>query len=220
MEVKTYNKAGDEAGKITLSEKVFEVPYNGDLVHQVLTSLQSNARILLGKTKDRSEVRGGGIKPWRQKGTGRARHGSNRSPIWVGGGITHGPTSERNFKKKINTKMKKKAFFAALSAKLRDGQILFVEDLSFDAPKANEAKTLVKTWEKVLGDEHILSKKKNSVHVFVMAPDKNTPLSFRNFKNITVSDIKNANLLDILSHKYVVIANPKESVAFLEERAS
>ncbi|HET8575383.1 MAG TPA: 50S ribosomal protein L4 [Candidatus Paceibacterota bacterium] len=218
MEVKTYNQEGKETGKIALSDEVFGLPWNGDLVHQVLTSMQSNARINLAHTKDRSEVSGGGKKPWRQKGTGRARHGSTRSPIWVGGGITHGPRKEENFKKKINKKMKTKALFTVLSAKLRDNEILFAEGVEFAEPKTTEAKNMLLAWGKALGHDNVLSKKRNSVKVVTFGGDEKFFKSFRNFGNVDISELRNMNIQTVLSHKYLVITDPKESVDFLERK--
>ena len=124
METKIYNQKGKEAGKITLPEEVFGLPWNADLVHQVVTSMLGNARTPVAHTKIRGEVRGGGKKPWKQKGTGRARHGSTRSPIWVGGGVTHGPRNDKIYARKINRKMKAKALYTILSKKAKDGEIL------------------------------------------------------------------------------------------------
>src|SRR5947207_14998089 len=129
METTIYTKEGKKKGTITLPEEVFGLNWNADLVHEVLTSLATNARTPVAHTKNRGEVRGGGKKPWQQKGTGRARHGSIRSPIWVGGGVTHGPRADKNYFRKVNKKMKAKALYTLLSAKFRDGEVLFVESL-------------------------------------------------------------------------------------------
>src|ERR1700756_3132951 len=120
MEATIYNQQGKSAGKINLPESVFGVPWNADLVHEVVRLMNSNSRTNVANTKTRGEVRGGGKKPWQQKGTGRARHGSTRSPIWVGGGITHGPRADKNFERKINKKARSRAFLSILSKKYKD----------------------------------------------------------------------------------------------------
>jgi large subunit ribosomal protein L4 len=127
MEAKIYNIQGKEAGNITLPENIFGLPWNADLVHQVVTAMQANARGPVAHTKDRGEVRGGGRKPWQQKGTGRARHGSIRSPIWKGGGITHGPRNDKIYAQKVNRQARQKALLVALSRKYKDGEIVFVD---------------------------------------------------------------------------------------------
>src|SRR5258708_929948 len=130
MEMPLYNQEAEKVGTLTVGDNVFGVPFNSDLLYQVTTAQLSNRRQVIAHTKGRGEVRGGGKKPWQQKGTGRARHGSIRSPIWKGGGVTHGPTKERNFKKKINHSAAQKALTVALSAKVRDGQVVFVDAIN------------------------------------------------------------------------------------------
>lgn len=213
MEVKIYNQKAEEAGKINLSEKIFDLPWNDDLVHQVVVSMQSNKRTPVAHTKGRGEVRGGGKKPWRQKGLGRARHGSIRSPIWKGGGVSHGPVKEKNYFKKINVKMKKKAFYAVLSQKMRDGEILFLDKINLSQPKTKEAAGIINSISKVRGFGKMAAKKKNKT---ILAMDKKNPEITRGFRNIPgmlVGDTRNLNILDILNYKYLIIANPKESLA-------
>src|SRR3989344_5880492 len=120
MKAVLYNQEGKETGQITLSKRIFDVPLNQDMLHQVVVSQMANRRQVLAVTKGRGEVRGGGKKPWAQKGTGRARHGSIRSPLWKGGGVTGGPTKERVFTKAIPKKMRARALFMALSRKLKE----------------------------------------------------------------------------------------------------
>src|SRR3990167_1698184 len=122
MKTDVYNLEGKKVETLDLPESVFGLKWNSNLIHQVVESTRSSRRRGTAKTKDRSEVSGGGKKPWRQKGTGRARHGSIRSPIWVGGGVAHGPLSEKNYSRKINKKAKKKALFMVLARKNADGE--------------------------------------------------------------------------------------------------
>ena len=165
MEAVIYNQKGEKAGKVTLPESVFGLPWNGDLVHQVMTSMQSNKRAGTAHTKDRSEVSGGGRKPWRQKGTGRARHGSIRSPIWRGGGVTHGPTKEKNYNKKINKKMKTKALFTVLSEKQRSGEILFIDKIEFSDAKTKKAREVLVSLSKISGFERLVGGKNKVIYL-------------------------------------------------------
>lgn len=216
MEAIIYNTKGKEAGKISLNEKVWGLTWNADLIHQVVTSLRANARTETARVKDRSEVSGGGKKPWRQKGTGRARHGSSRSPIWRHGGITHGPRPEKDYTKKVNKKMAAKALYVVLSEKLRKHEIMFVDEISFAQPKTREAKTVLGALAGVKGFEKILTKKRNAAY---LTTNEKTPVvakSFANFGNIDVDMIQNMNIIDLLSHKFAVITAPESSVKFIE----
>ena len=178
----------------------------------------SNKRNNIAHTKDRGDVRGGGKKPWRQKGTGRARHGSRRSPIWIGGGVTFGPTNEKNYSKKINKKMRVKALNIVLSQKMRDGEILFVEDFEIKEPKTKEAKEIFLSLGKIKGFEDMVTKKKNSA--FISSSDNNESFvkSFRNIKNIQIGEIRNLNILNLLNNKYLIIKDPEESLTFLKNK--
>jgi len=218
MEQVIYNTKGKEVAKISVPDTVFGLTWNGDLVHQVVTSMMSDARDSIAHTKDRSEVRGGGKKPWRQKGTGRARHGSRRSPIWVGGGITFGPRNEKDYSRKVNKKMKTKALYTILSQKLRDGEVLFVDDISFAEPKTKEAKEVIKGLAQAKGYETLATKRKNAAYIATDTRDVNTKKSFDNFSNLKFDEIRNLNPIDLLTYKYLIIKNPDVSVKQLEAR--
>jgi large subunit ribosomal protein L4 len=218
MEAKIYNQEGKEAGKITLQESVFGVPWNADLVHQVVVSMQSNAREAIAHTKTRGEVRGGGKKPWKQKGTGRARHGSTRSPIWVGGGVAHGPRNDKNFSRKVNKKMKAKALYVILSKKYKDGEVLFVDDIALSVPKAAQAREIISNLGGVKGYEKLSGKRKNAAFIGLLKNDANVAKSFGNFGNVEVDELRNLNPLTALQYKYLVIANPKESLKVIESK--
>lgn len=218
METKIYNQKGQESGKITLPESVFGLKKNNSLVHQVAVSMQSNKRAGTAHTKNRGDVAGGGKKPWQQKGTGRARHGSIRSPIWKGGGVTHGPRKDKDYGKKINKKMRAKALYAVLSAKFRDGEIFFVDNLVLSEPKARVAKEAILNLAKIPGAKGLANKKKNAAYFVAPSLDKVSARGFQNFGHVSFSDIHNLNVLDALKYKYLFILNPKESITTLEAR--
>lgn len=220
MQAKVYNQEGKETGKITLPERVFAVPWNADLMHQVVVSMKDNERVHVAHSKDRSEVRGGGRKPWRQKGTGQARHGSRRSPIWRGGGATFGPRKDKDYSKKINKKMRAKALFTALSKKLKDKELLFVDKFVFTEPKSARAREVLTSLSAVPGLEQIGAKKKNAALLALGEKDKNTEKSFRNFGNISIDEARNLNPVDILTYKYIILSNPKEAVKSLESKVT
>jgi large subunit ribosomal protein L4 len=211
MEAKIYNQKGKETDSIALPAEIFGVPWNGDMVHQVITSLASSARAPVAHTKNRGEVSGGGKKPWQQKGTGRARHGSTRSPIWVGGGVAHGPRNEINRFRKVNKKMKDKALRAIISRKFKDGEILFVDSLSFTEPKTKEALGVVTSLAGIKGYERLANKKVNAAFIALPKKDRTVEKSFNNFSNIEVGEIRNINPFHALNYKFLIIADPKEA---------
>ncbi len=218
METKVYNTKGKEAGKFTLPESLFATPWNADLVHQVVTGMMANARTPVAHTKTRGEVRGGGKKPWQQKGLGKARHGSTRSPIWVGGGVAHGPRNDKNYSQKINRGMKAKALSAILTRKFKDNEILFIDSFEFAEPKTKEAGVILKTLSGIKGYEK-LSWKKNAALIALPTKDTMAFKSFNNFGNVEVSEARNLNPVSLLNYKYLVIASPKESLAHLSKES-
>jgi large subunit ribosomal protein L4 len=218
MNAPIYTTTGATGGSVDLPEAVFNVAWHPDLVHQVVIGMQANARAGTAHTKDRSEVRGGGKKPWRQKGTGRARHGSRRSPIWVGGGVTFGPRSEKDYSVKINKKVRQKAFASTLSKKLAEGEVFFLESLSFAEPKTAEAKTALTAIAKATEQVGILDKKQNATLMVLPERDLAIEKSFRNFGNIEVTQVKDVNSLDLLTYKYVIFVSPTAAVDMLQQR--
>jgi large subunit ribosomal protein L4 len=177
--------------------------------------MNSNSRTPVAHTKTRGEVRGGGKKPWRQKGTGRARHGSSRSPIWVGGGITHGPRNDKNFARKLNKKARVKALYTILSKKYKEGEVMFVDSLSLSAPKAKEAKAILGALSGVKGFEKLATKRQNAAIIAVGTRSDAIGKSFRNFGNVSVEEFRNLNPVSVLNHTYLVIANAEESLKAL-----
>jgi len=196
MNTKVYNQKGEEVGEIELPKEIFEIKMNTDLVHQVVLAQMANRRQKSAKAKDRSEVRGGGRKPWRQKGTGRARHGSIRSPLWRGGGVTFGPRIEKIFKKKISKKMRRKSLFMVLSQKVKDNLLLVLDDLKIEKPKT-------KTMTEILNK---LFLKKGSGLIVLSKLDKIIILSSRNIPKAQTIQARDLNVLDLLSFKYVLVS--------------
>lgn len=212
MESNVYNIQGKKVGTIDAPANIFGMPWNADLVHQVVTSMQGNLRTPIAHTKDRGEVRGGGRKPWKQKGTGRARHGSSRSPIWRGGGVTHGPRNEKSYERKINQKVRQKALLVALSRKFKDGEIIFINELHIETPKTREAKQIVSSFAREFSG---FVKKKNAALIALPGVHLGTMKSFSNFSNIEVEEVRNLNPLSVLSSKYIVIVSPEATFEVL-----
>ncbi len=218
IQTKIYDQKGGVAGEINLPAKVFGASWRADLVHQVVEGMRSNKRSGTADTKDRGEVSGGGKKPWKQKGTGRARHGSSRSPIWVGGGVTHGPLSEKNYKRKVSKKMRAQALFSVLSKKLKDKEILFVDSLDISKIKTKTALEVMKNLAKASGFKPLAGSKKVRVLTALFERSEKTEKSFRNLSQLEIVFLKNLNPLDVLNHQYLLIENPVESIKFLESR--
>jgi large subunit ribosomal protein L4 len=205
MKVPIYDQTGKEIKEILLPKEIFGVKMNSDLVYQVVLSQTSNQRQISAHTKDRGDVRGGGKKPWKQKGTGRARHGSRRSPIWIGGGVTFGPTKEKNYDKKINKQMRRKALFMVLSSKAENNLVVVLEDLKSEGTKTKAMAQLLNK----------LPVKKESCLVALPTMDQKTILALRNLAKVQVVQAKDLNVLDILNTKYLLI--PKESIKVIKD---
>lgn len=218
LEAKIFTMDGKENGSLALPAEIFGASWNADLVHQVVIGMQANARHSIAHTKFRSEVSGGGKKPWKQKGTGRARHGSNRSPIWKGGGVTHGPRAEKDYSVKINKKMRLAALKVVLSRKWRDGEIIFVDSLKFVEPKTKDAKAALFAIAKVSGQESLATKRKNAAVIAFATKDAVAEKSLRNIGSLMTEEVRNLNPVDLMNKKYLVIASPADSIQVLNSR--
>lgn len=200
MKQQVLNFKKEVVGEIDLPEKVFKTRWAPELVHQVLLAQMANLRRPWAHAKDRSEVSGGGRKPWRQKGTGRARHGSTRSPLWVGGGKAHGPTKERNYSQKVNKKMRRTALFSVLSKKLKENEVSIVENFDFSPVKTKTVSDSLKS---------ILSLKKNSKKYDVLlVPNMENKTVSRISKNLPKTKVvlpDSLNIKDLLTYRQVFI---------------
>lgn len=209
LELAVFNQEGQEVEKIVLPPEIFGLKVNQDLVKQAVEAQMSQTRIPYAHAKDRSEVRGGGKKPWRQKGTGRARHGSIRSPIWVGGGVTHGPRKEKNFAKKINKQMRRQALLMVLSGKARDNEIIILDNLKIEQPKTKLMAGVVSRLEKVRVDL------KKGALIVMAAKDENIIRAVRNLFKITTVGANSLNIVDLLSYKYLLL--PRETIGVIKK---
>ena len=204
MKTDIYNQNGEKIGDIDLPKQIFEVPFNSDLVHQVAVSQMANKRQVSAHTKTRGEVRGGGKKPWRQKGTGRARHGSIRSPLWRGGGITFGPRNEKVFEKDIPKKMRRKALFMVLSAKAKDKEIFVLDELKLEQAKTKLMNEILKKFIK-----------QSSGLLALPKMDEKIIRAARNIVKVDTIQAKDINVLDLLNYKYLIM--PKEAIKVIKE---
>ncbi|HUW63744.1 MAG TPA: 50S ribosomal protein L4 [Spirochaetia bacterium] len=200
--VSMFNMEGEQVGTLELSEAVFGVPVNEAVLHEVVVMQMANRRRGTADTKTRGEVRGGGRKPWRQKGTGRARAGSSRSPIWRGGGIVFGP-HPRDYRYKVPAKVRRLALKSALSAKVAGGDLVVLDQLQFERPRT---KDMVRVLEKLSVTGQAL--------VVTAVPEENVNLSARNIPGIKPMEARNVNVYEVLKHTKLVIT--ADAVASLE----
>ena len=192
--IDVVDQGGKKVGERELDPAIFDVQVNVPVMHQVVVAGQAAARRGTHSTKTRAEVAGGGRKPWRQKGTGRARHGSIRSPLWVGGGVAHGP-KPRDYAMRVNKKMKRLALRSALTDRARDGRIRVLDRLSFDAPSTKEAAGVLDALD-VPG----------LVLLVLPEPDEVVQKSFRNLPNVKVAFPGNLATYDVLYADWVLFA--------------
>lgn len=219
-----YNLSGDKVKDLELNPKVFGLAVKPELIQQAIVAQRANARQVLASTLDKSQVRGGGKKPWKQKGTGRARHGSIRSPLWRGGGITFGPTNERNFSLKINKKVKRKALFMALSDKAANEKLILVDNLEIAEAKTkkffealqnlglrDKKKKLLKK------DEKAEKKTKKPKAVLLVLPGKNEKVTraARNIEAVSYLGANALNIVDVVKSKYILL--PIDALAEIEK---
>jgi len=216
METNLYNMEGEKTGTVELPESVFGLRWNAALVKQVVEAGRANRRANTAHTKDRGEVSGGGKKPWKQKGTGRARHGSIRSPLWIGGGVTHGPRAERTYDQKINKRMRRKALLISLSGKAKEGEIVVMEDLSFPEGRTRQAHALFRALVTKGGIANIGGIKGTAL-VTLSTHDVFTVRALRNLPRVQSCEVRNVNVEDVLGAKYVIV--PKSSLSVLESLA-
>lgn len=203
MEIQTYHSDGSKGGMAALPG-VFQFSWNPDLVHQVVTAEAANLRQGTAHAKGRGEVRGGGRKPWRQKGTGRARHGSIRSPLWKGGGVTHGPLSERNFDRGVTRKMSARALAAVLARKARDGELFAIaEDAEVSFKKTRDAAAFVASLGRSLVQG--LDGKRPRALVLLGASNPMFTRAFRNLPSIQLGNAATVGAREALSMKYILL---------------
>jgi large subunit ribosomal protein L4 len=218
MKLNIYNQKGEVKGDMEVSAAIFGVKVNTVLINEAVTAQLANERQVLAHTKTRSEVRGGGKKPWRQKGTGRARAGSSRSPLWIGGGIIFGPNSDRNFSKKINKQAKRKAMFMVLSDRAANDGLAIIEKLSLENYKTKVMDEVLNNLEaKVFKNFKIDEKKKaknkqirstgRSILLINDASDAKVINSARNLDGVKIINLDNINVVDLLNSRNIVIAD-------------
>ncbi len=230
LKLTVYNQQGEKVRELELNPKIFDLKINPKLVQQAVAAQQANARPVLAHAKDRSEVAGGGRKPWRQKGTGRARHGSIRSPLWRGGGVTFGPTKNRNWSLKINRKAKQKAILMVLTDKANNEKIILLDQLNLDQAKTKkffailqqlnlrpsaDKKTKNQTdkknepKQKKVKDsgagKSVAGKKVKSVLLVMPKKDQTVQRAARNIERLNIIAANSLNVVDLLKHQYLLM---------------
>ena len=214
MKVQCINEKGESVKEVTLPEAIFNVAPNLDLMHQVVRILQLRTRKPIAQVKGRGDVSGGGKKPWKQKGTGRARHGSIRSPIWKGGGVTHGPTNQRVYALDLNAKMKSKALKMALSVRANDKRVIVLDqEPSFGGGKTKQAAAFVAMLQEKMGKGNVLF-----VHSFAK---KEETRAMRNLKSVRWNPVSNITMLDVMAYPSLVLTQDslKQLATFLKAEA-
>ncbi|MBQ9513901.1 MAG: 50S ribosomal protein L4 [Clostridia bacterium] len=201
--VKLYDMNAKEIGKLDLSDALFNAEYNEPVIHQAIVTRLANERQGTKSTLTRTEVRGGGAKPWRQKGTGRARQGSIRSPQWVHGGVVFAP-KPRDFSKKMNIKAKEVALFSALSQKIRDNEVFFIDEIKVEAPKTKEIVKFIKAFDF-----------KKSVLIVMDNADEAVLRASNNVKEVSTISVNQINTYDIVKNDKIVIS--KKAAKQIEE---
>lgn len=205
IKVAVYNLEGKKIEDMELSSDVFGLKKNDELLHQAYVAISSNQRQVLAHAKDRGERSGSGKKPWKQKGTGNARVGSVRTPVWRGGGVVFGPTKDRNFKKEINKKMMRKAILLALSTKAKSEGIVILDKMEIAEKKTKKFAEIFKNL-----------KIKGSALIGFSVSEKDLRLYSRNLKKTDNTMTSDLNVFDIMNHKNLVLS--KESIKYLEEK--
>ena len=205
MQVKVYNTSAMEVGNLKLNDAVFACEYNEALIHQAVVAYQANQRQGTKSTLTRTEVRGGGIKPWRQKGTGRARQGSIRAPQWIKGGVVFAP-KPRDFSKKLNKKMRAQAFRSAISYKVKNNELVIVDEIKLEAPKTKLVAEILKNFNF------------NKRTLLLVSNDSDVVRAGANIEKLTVTDASLANVYELVSN--VAIIATKDAIKKIEEAYS
>ncbi len=203
MQATVMNMAGEKVGQVELADSIFDAPVNTPLMHQALTRQLANARLGTAKVKGRSEVAGGGKKPWKQKGTGRARQGSIRAAQWRGGGIIFGPTL-RSYDQRMPRKMRRAALCSALSVKAADEKIVVVDELKVAEPKTREMALVL---QRLVADSSVL--------ILMAGANDTVERSANNLPDVKLLRAHYLNIRDLLTYDYVVI--PQDALAVLED---